>query len=331
MTTVEFARTARAAGERWYGHAFGIALESEEPFDGMLPADGPAARVTSWREAAAGELAAAWHPRDGTPLLERRHPDGRLFLRVEGHEEIGYRIWAPYYGRHLVSSDGRSIASALPRVPPVRWQRLFYGEVLPLAAALQGLSLVRGDAVEHRCGIIAIVGAPGAGKTAVTAHLVALGASFVSDGVLSLEARDGTAFAHPGPRRLSLDEAEFRRIPSTQELRVGPCIGRSDRLMLEPQPVACAAAVTRVYVLRRDAECERIGIDDRLGSPGRAVLGGSFLSYLSAGDREPDVRLAAALDSGVRAYDVAVPSRCGARDVAARILAHCGDRSMPPV
>jgi hypothetical protein len=54
----------------------------------------------------ADEVEAAWRLEDGELLLERRHPDGCLFLRIDACEPFGYRIWAPYYGRHLVSADG---------------------------------------------------------------------------------------------------------------------------------------------------------------------------------------------------------------------------------
>jgi hypothetical protein len=308
-------------GARWHGYAFGIGLESELPFPGIQPTAEPAARMTSWREADPEEVEGAWELDDGELLLERRHPDGRLFLRVDGRGQLGYRIWAPYYGRHLVSAGGGSIASALPRVPPVRWQRLFFAQVLPLAAALHGLSLFQASAVAVDDRVLAFVGPEGSGKTSLTAHLVALGASFFTDEVLALEAAGADVLAHPGPSRLSLHETELRRIPSTQELRIGPCVGRSDRLMLEPEPVATALPLGRLYMLRPELEAERIWIEPREEPAGRSLQGSSFVNYLGGG-LERHLAICAALDEAVGAFDLGFPIGTRARDLAARVLAH---------
>ena len=131
----------------WRGSAFGLTLESAEPFPGLPPVEGAASgRVTAWREERASAVDKAWRPAVGEVLLDLRHSDGRQFLRIDAHEPIGFRIWAPYYGRHLVSTDGSEIASALPRVEPARWQRLFFAQVLPLAAVVAAHRHCAGDA-----------------------------------------------------------------------------------------------------------------------------------------------------------------------------------------
>jgi hypothetical protein len=317
-----------AAADAWLGYAHGLLLESSEPFPGVQPAPATALldRVTTWTDVPAEEVEAAWRIEDGELLLERRHPDGRLFLRIDACETLGYRIWAPYYGRHLVSADGTTIASALPRVPVVRWQRLFFAQVLPLAAALQGLSLVRAGAVAVRGRAVAVIGPPESGKTALAAHLVALGATFVSDDVLALEKTAHTVVAHPGPTRLSIDEAELRRIPSTQEERMGPCVGRSDKLMIEPEAVSTPLAVTRLYVLRPDPGAVRIAIAPRDASQGPSLLGSYFVNYLrSPSYLERQLEVNATFDASLSAYEIAVPRGARARDLAARVLAHCGE------
>ena len=168
-------------------------------------------------QVSAEEVEAAWRLEDGEALLERRHPNGRLFLRIDSHERDGFRIWAPYYGRHLVALDGCSIATPLARVPPVRWQRLFFAQVLPLSAALQGLSVFHASAAAVR-GKVSRSSAFRAAGRPLTAHLVALGASFFTDDVLVLESRPAGVRAYPGPARLSIDKAELGQIPSTQKL-----------------------------------------------------------------------------------------------------------------
>ena len=43
---------------------------------------------------------------------------------VEHHDEVGFRIWAPRYGRHVVRRDGTHVRCVLPRVAAWRWERL---------------------------------------------------------------------------------------------------------------------------------------------------------------------------------------------------------------
>ena len=311
---------------RWSGYGFGLVLEAPEPFPGLQAATAACERVTSWREVSAEEVEAAWRLEDGEALLERRHPNGRLFLRIDSHERDGFRIWAPYYGRHLVALDGCSIASALPRVPPVRWQRLFFAQVLPLSAALQGLSVFHASAAAVRGKVLAFIGPSGSGKTSLTAHLVALGASFFTDDVLVLESGPAGVRAYPGPARLSIDEAELGQIPSTQKLQVGPCVGRSDKLMLEPEPCASPLPLGCLYFLQPDSEATRITISGREDSAGKSLLGSSFINYLRLrGYLERHVDICAAVDGSVRLYDIGIPRQVLGLDVAARVLAHCDE------
>jgi hypothetical protein len=313
-------RTEPAA---WRGRAFGLALEAEAPFPGLPRCEVPDARLTTWHEEEPQAIDEAWELEDGTVLVDLRHTDGRLFMRIDSHVSAGYRIWAPYYGRHLVSRDGRSIRSALPNVTPWRWQRLFFAQALPLASALQGLEVFHASAVALRGRVLAFVGASGAGKTSVAAHLVALGASFVTDDVLAIEADAEGVRAHPGPARLSIDDAELRRIPPIQQGRVGARVGRSDKLMLEPTPVDRPLTLAHLYFLRRVDGPDRVHIVEPNQSAARTLLGSGFLNYLRSPDhlrRHLDV--CAATSEFVRLHDVEVPTGCRAREVAATVLAH---------
>ena len=314
----------RAVAERWTGYAFGVVLECDDVFPGVMPTTSAASgRSASWREVSREEIEGAWRPDAGEILFERRHPDGRLFLQVDTRPERGFRIWAPYYGRHLVDLDGQAIASALPRVPPVRWQRLFFAQVLPLAAALQGMSLFHASAVALDGRVLPFIGPSGIGKTSLTAHLVSLGASFFTDDVLALEPRPGGVLAHPGPARLSIDDRELRRIPSAQAPRLGPCLGRSDKLMLATQPVETPLPVACLYYLRPDSEATHIVIEERRTEPGRTLLGSSFINYLrSPGYLERHLVISAALDASVQLYDIRIPRGFRPRDIAARVLEH---------
>jgi hypothetical protein len=170
----------------------------------------------------------------------------------------------------------------------------------------------------------AFIGSSGSGKTSVAAHLVALGASFVTDDVLALEARDSTVLAHPGPARMSIEEAELRQVPSTQEPLLGPCVGRSDKLMLETPLTAVPLEVDSVYFLRPEAAAPRIAIGDGATTPGPSLLGSSFLHYVDSREYlTRHLEVCAALDRSTRLHEITIPRGTRARDVAARVLAHC--------
>jgi hypothetical protein len=307
------------------GHAFGVAIESAEPFPGLQALDDPfPTRLTAWRETSAEEIDLAWPLAEGRILHERRHPDGRLFLRVDRRDGVGYRVWAPYYGRHLVSPDGASVESALPRVPFARWQRLFFGEILPLAACLQGLHLVRSSAVAIDGRGVAFIGPQHSGKTAFTAHLVALGAEFVTDDALAVELTAAGVVAHPGPARLSIERAEFERVPSTQRARVGDFVGRSDKLMFEPVPISSPLPLGRIYLLRPGSAVDHVTITHAEPPPVGLLLGATVVDYL----RTPHVLqlqldVCNALAETIPIYDVDLPRGCRAGEAAARVRAHC--------
>jgi hypothetical protein len=231
---------------------------------------------------------------------------------------------APYYGRHLLSPDGASIESALPRGPSARWQRLFFGQILPLAAALQGLMLFRAGAVAVDGRVVIVGGPPASGKSALITHLVALGGTFVSDDVVALEARESAIVAFPGPARLGVRDAELRRIPSTQEGRIGPCVGRSDSLIFEPSPITTSLPVTSVYLLQPEHQLNRIAVQPSGVPAGRALLEANVSSYLGT-HVERTLAFCREVDGAADAYTVTTPRGARARDIAARVLAHCGE------
>ena len=334
MATVELqsVRPAGVLSPPRRGHAFGVVIESAKPFPGLQAVDDPLpTRLTSWRETSADEIDGAWPVAEGRVLHERRHPDGRLFLRVDSRDGIGYRVWAPYYGRHLVSPDGASVESALPRVPFARWQRLFFGEILPLAACLQGLHLVRSSAVAIDGHVVAFLGPKHSGKTAFTAHLVALGAEFVTDDALAVELTPAGVMAHPGPARLSIERVELERVPSTQRTRVGDCVGRSDKLMLEPAPIAAPLPLGRIYLLRPDSSVDRVAITHADPAPLGLLLAATVVDYLRAPHvLQLQLDLCNALAETIPVYDVDLPRGCQAREAAARVLAHCAGPNGAP-
>jgi hypothetical protein len=311
--------------EVWRGRAFGIVLESAEPFPGLPFCSGDACgRIATWRQERARAIDDAWPLEEGQVVVDLRHTDGRVFMRIDRHAADGYRIWAPYYGRHLVSADGRSIRSALPNVSPWRWQRLFFAQTLPLAAALQGLEVFHASAVAVHGRVAAFVGSSRTGKTSVAAHLVALGASFVTDDVLAVERLGSDVVAHPGPARLSIEDLELGRIPDSERRRLGVLIGRSDKLLVEPAPTDAPMPLAAIYFLQRpaaDVSHPTIVEADATASP--ALLQDRFLGYLEMPKLLRDrVDVWTAIAERIRLYNVRIPKSARAREVAATALAH---------
>jgi hypothetical protein len=137
-------------------------------------------------------------PGSAEVVCDQRQRDGSVNFRIEADRERGFLIWGPRYGRHLLSRDGRRATAAPNGCAEAAWQRLVIAQVLPFAAALQGLEVFHASAVATPLGAVALLGPSGAGKTSLAIELCRTGATFLADDVLVLE-RDGRSLlAHPG-------------------------------------------------------------------------------------------------------------------------------------
>jgi hypothetical protein len=307
-------RSWRASALR--SHAFGLQLE---PGSG---ADVDARRL-DWTLVSRGELDAAWAPARGRMLLERRHPSGRPMLAIED-SDLGFRVAAPGYGRHLVAGDGRSLRSYLPDVPPWRWQRLLFAQVLPLAASLQGLHVAHASAVALDGRVIGFVAPSGTGKTSVCAHLVAQGAGFVTDDVLAVDtAAPPAPLAHPGAAVVAVHRHELAAMTQAGRSRLGVMLGRADKLLLGVEPVDAPLPLERLYFLSRSGVRRDLRVSESAPPDPALLLSSSFLWYLSD-MRHSLARLeaAAALAGAVRIFRVDIPAGVPATEVAERLADH---------
>src|SRR2546423_13533680 len=111
------AAAAPTVARGFLASAFGLRIASPLPLPGLTFDAGvaPSRRVSMQLETTR-ELEQSWRPTEATSLLERRHRDGKLMMRVDAHPKLGYRVFAPHHGRHLVSADGRTLRSMLPAV-----------------------------------------------------------------------------------------------------------------------------------------------------------------------------------------------------------------------
>src|SRR5581483_12143445 len=156
---------AHRAGPVFTTQAFG--LELELPYDlAALPPRSASACTHRTRIIDAGRAAVdgVWRGAQAPDrVVDRRLARGRPMLRVEYEPRIGYRIWAPWHGRYLVSADGSTIDAAPPTGSDWGWQRLFFAQVLPLAATLAGLEPLHASAVARSGYAVAFAAASGTG------------------------------------------------------------------------------------------------------------------------------------------------------------------------
>jgi hypothetical protein len=255
-------------------------------------------------------------------VLERRYANGRLMMAVEYDPALGYRVWAPGYGRHLVSADGRLVRSALPRITEWRWQRLLFAQVLPLAATLRGRELLHGSAVELGGRTAVFVAASGTGKTSIAAHLVAGGGSLLTDDVLALECRDDELLGYPGAPLSSLDPEQLRAIPAAGRTRLGRQVGRGYSVMLAPNLLERACALDALFVLRRSGRKRGTLRIERLERDPLRVLAHSFNTYVRSKERVVNqLAISAHLLELVEMYEITIPAGCTAGEAAGAVRA----------
>lgn len=323
MSSGEAAGVTRG-GRSWQGHAFGLCVESAFPIPCVPLGCARESRHVELELANGREIDQAWQEPPDLTLIDARD-DRRRQLSVAWRRGIGFRIWAPGYGKHLVKEDGRNVRSALPGVPAWRWQRLLFAQVLPLAAVLQGLEVFHASAVSLGGRAVAFVARSGTGKTSVAAHLVARGAELLTDDVLALEADGARVLAHPGAGMTSLAAHELERIPAGARRRFGKPIGRSDKVQLAVMPAEGPVPVGVVYFLRRMRDGE-LRIED-ISADAQPLLASSYLRYLQTRQRlVGQLDVCARLAESASIFQVDVPASVPADGLAAALEAHGSER-----
>lgn len=278
--------TAEACHETdrvWRGSVFGLTIEALEPMKNVPGATGRASRRSTWRRLGNRETRPWAAPAE--TLVDLRRPSGAAFMSVERDAAGSFRIAAPGFGEHFVAADGATIETRVPEVAEDQWQRLFFAQVVPVAAAAQGLDLLHASAIELEGRAVAFTGASGIGKTSLTAQLVARGHGFVTDDVLAVETDGATLLAHPGPGLVHVDPRELGPTAGTHFDVIGPSADEPSKLAVRVTPVPESLALAGVVFVRRGGQSGEptLGVDER-GGP-RALLGSAFLGYMDGGGR----------------------------------------------
>lgn len=186
------------AASRWQGSAFGLNLVGEFAAPGLDSGSRPAGAgpITALVRVSREDPNDAW-PSTGVQLLyEHTLPSGTFEIRR--HHQRGYRVDHSYFGNFQVAADGSRTSCAPADLPDWLWQRLLVGQLLPLASLLRGYEPLDASAVAIDGRAVIVMGPSGVDKSSVGLHMMAGGASFVTDDVAALELRDGTVVVHEG-------------------------------------------------------------------------------------------------------------------------------------
>jgi hypothetical protein len=247
---------------------FGRALESDEPLPELPPARASAEpRFTvSWHASVHCPSALRWRTlRAASGVVADvsiARADDLSFLRVAGLATAAF--------------DRRRIAVAVdPAADRERVRHALLDQILPLALAADGETVLHASAVEADGAALLFLGSAGSGKSTLAAALSACGAGVMADDSVLLELRGEAGWAVPSYRGLRLwpDAAECAaaRGFSIQPGRHRPRATAKYRLLpvdpgghAQARPVAAAytlatgAAVAFTRLSRRDAALELV-------------------------------------------------------------------------
>ena len=304
--------------------AFGLQVQAPFPVPGAPSCNGePTGPSTVITLTSAVELDSAWRGGEREVLVDLRQPDGTRAITVEHRPDLGFRIWMPRYGRHVISDDGSHIRSALPKISSHRWQRLLFAQPLPLAALLRGRAIFHASAVALAEQSLMFIARSGTGKTSLAGHLVSRGATLMADDAVALECDGKRVLAHAATGLINIDADELATIAPELRPRLGTRQGRVDNLVLCGPAATRPMPVRHVYFLERGPHVARFAVQ-RIWPPAvRLLLGARFFSYV----RLPEVwhqqlEVCAALAASAELYRLTVPPGVSAARVAAMIEDH---------
>jgi hypothetical protein len=313
-----------AAPDRIAGQVFGIEVVAPSIVP-LAPAGHRRRGRTTVKMTSADVLKRRWQPDDANRFVERRYHDGRLSMTVDHDEQCGYLIYAPWYGRYLVAPDGGSILSTMPNVPLWRWQIVLFAQALPLAATLQGLELLHASAVRVDGKLVAFSAPSGTGKTSTAAHLVADGATLLTDDVLAIDRSDGRILGFPGAPLTKVARGELATMTAAARARLGAHVGRNDKNLLLASVPQDPFVLDGLYFLQRSDRFRSLSITRLEPNPFR-LLAHSFNTYVRTRERVANqLAIHAALAETVPLHLVEVPPSAQASDVARAVRTHSGE------
>jgi hypothetical protein len=256
-------------------------------------------------------------------ILEQRFPSGELGVAFDRLADGRLRLQTPPFGSYLF--DGRNVTCAPPTDQPAwRWQRMFLGHVLPLAAVLSGRELLHSSGVVLRSGVgIGIVAPSTGGKTSLALHLVRLGAGFLTDDALALHRHDDRALSvWPGAGAASVRRAELEHLSRVGIELPGTVLGEDVDAARVVLPLAEAAPLGALYNVERGAPVDRVEIRQTAPDPVR-LLGSTFNLVLRSPERlRRQLEVCAEMAREAKHYSVRAPATTSAAELAEALYEH---------
>lgn len=191
--------------------AFGMAIDSDAGIPGLdTPSAVAGSRRVEHRLVSRGAIRE--RSKDGTLTVLGSDGEGRQYREYLQHSSGSQLIRTKSYGEHLIAEKGGTIFSAIEGEEPNLWKRYVLGQLLPIAASVQGLEIFHASAVATARGVVALAGPSGAGKSSVAAAMLSEETEFFVDDVLAVELTTSGVAAYPGPALISLPLGEFEQL-----------------------------------------------------------------------------------------------------------------------
>jgi hypothetical protein len=242
----------------------------------------------------------------------------RPWMTIAGATGAGYSVRSDGFGSHWIGASGEEMLCAPEATEPGwRWQRLLTGQLLPFAAVLQGLEVLHASGVVIGGRALAIVGAPGAGKTTLASHLVLRGAELLTDDVLAIEPAGDTVLAHAGGGVVNVRRTA-ESLAGAAGGRLGELLGSegdADQVIVPrhhgPAPLAA------ICFLRRDPGANALALEPPGALEPQLLLGATFNFVIRTPERmERQLDVAARLAASARVVQATVPAATGAEELA---------------
>jgi hypothetical protein len=307
----------------WLGQGFGLALCGSYPVHGLAT-----------RDASTQALPTALLLEDdarppismpaGERLREMRYPDGRLWMMIEDHHELGYEIFAGDFGDHRVSADGKTVHSRpTAGLPPWRWQRLLIAQVLPLVAAIRGFEVLHASAIARSGWAFALAGDSGAGKSTLAAHMALAGNQLLTEDVLAVSlTADGQPQAHPGSTAMSLRPDQASLASRLTRAGVAKEVGCDDKEHILLDTAKESLPLRAIYHLRLDSSSGQTIAASRSASISD-LMSCSYVKYLRTSARlTAQLEVQAAIARAVPIVPVAIGEDLAPELLAAELEAH---------
>lgn len=304
--------------------AFGLAVASEADLPGLDPPAALAGLRRAEHRLLEPEAMAARLARGGlTPLGSSG--GGQARISYLEHSSGATLIRTTGFGEHLVADRGGLLLSAVGDAATAAWQRYVLGQLLPLAASIQGLEIFHAGGVAIGGGVVALAGPSGAGKSSLAAALIGAGAgAFFADDVLALEATSFGLTAYPGPGLIGVPHDLPREL--VESLPAGRIWTTGERKVLATIRGERRALPVRAFV--------RLTPDERVGATSFApCLPDRLMATTFDGvSRAPErllrlLRVAAQLAAEGNALELRYRPRADPREVAQALLGRLGKRA----